>query len=215
MALATWGDLKSALTNWLARSDQVARYPEWCSLVEADIRRKLRYPMMETNVVTVNGTRELVLASADVQEIDHIRYGAGQAYAGVLTKLSADDLQSTIKPGTGAPTAYCVTADPTTNRAKIAFDIVPNSAYTLVVTGYSFTALNTAADGNSTALMLRSPDLYLYGILAQSAPYIEHDERLATWQAFYQNALDGENLAMERLQLGGGAKPISLPVVFG
>ena len=38
-----------------------------------------------------------------------------------------------------------------------------------------------------------APDLYLYGALLESAPYIKEDGRLQTWGALYRSALDGLN----------------------
>lgn len=48
-------------------------------------------------------------------------------------------------------------------------------------------ALNTT---NTTNWVLtRYPDLYLYGSLVHSAPYLKADERIQTWEAAYQTIL--------------------------
>ena len=38
-------------------------------------------------------------------------------------------------------------------------------------------------------LFTRNPDLYLYGSLAHSAPFIGQDERLATWVAIFERLM--------------------------
>jgi hypothetical protein len=52
----------------------------------------------------------------------------------------------------------------------------------------------------SNWLLQSSPDLYLYGSLVQSAPYLRDDERLATWGGLFEKARvdlqDAESRAM-------------------
>ncbi len=48
MAITTYSELKTALGNWLNRDDLTAVIPDFISLAETDINRKLRhYKMIE------------------------------------------------------------------------------------------------------------------------------------------------------------------------
>lgn len=48
-------------------------------------------------------------------------------------------------------------------------------------------ALNTTATTNW--VLTKYPDLYLYGALAHTAPYLKNDERIAVWDGIYQTIL--------------------------
>ena len=48
MSITTYSELKTAIANWLNRDDLTAVIPDFVSLVEADLNRKLRhYKMIE------------------------------------------------------------------------------------------------------------------------------------------------------------------------
>ena len=54
-------------------------------------------------------------------------------------------------------------------------------------------------NSNSTNWILqRYPDLYFYGTLAHSAPYLKADERLATWDGIYSRLMADIELEAER-----------------
>jgi hypothetical protein len=42
-------------------------------------------------------------------------------------------------------------------------------------------------------LLLNAPDLYLYGALTDSAPFIREDERIAVWKSLYEEKRDDLN----------------------
>ena len=64
----------------------------------------------------------------------------------------------------------------------------PNSATTLQVNYYK--KLDTLSDSNTTNTILTNyPELYLYGALAESAPFIMQDERINVWGTLYKEAL--------------------------
>ena len=48
--------------------------------------------------------------------------------------------------------------------------------------------------------LTRYPDLFLYGTLAHTAPYLKADERLAMWESIYQRLLDDITLEADRGQ---------------
>lgn len=53
-----------------------------------------------------------------------------------------------------------------------------------------FCKLPALSTTNATNWVLTSyPDLYLYGSLAHSAPYLKNDERIAIWDGIYQSIL--------------------------
>jgi hypothetical protein len=60
-----------------------------------------------------------------------------------------------------------------------------------------------------------APDIYLYGALAEAAPYLEHDERLPVWKALFTDALASLDNVRSREETNASIRPGRLPVVFG
>ncbi len=56
------------------------------------------------------------------------------------------------------------------------------------------TNIPALSDTNTSNWLLDlAPDLYLYGALLESAPYIKEDARIQTWGLGFSSALDGLN----------------------
>jgi len=57
-------------------------------------------------------------------------------------------------------------------------------------------------------LLQSDPDLYLYGSLMQSAPYLLDDARMQTWASLYQNGLASLQKASDDTRFGGSGRRI-------
>ena len=72
----------------------------------------------------------------------------------------------------------------------------PNAAYDLEVLYYELPALLDDAQ-QTNWLTDYAPNLLLYGALLEATPFLKNDDRITTWQGFYQsaaNALNTEDL---------------------
>lgn len=73
----------------------------------------------------------------------------------------------------------------------------PDAAYPFEVVYWELPAL--LDDTNTTNWLTEyAPQLLLYGTLLEATPFLKNDERIATWQGFYDRAaamLNGEDLA--------------------
>ena len=58
-----------------------------------------------------------------------------------------------------------------------------------------------------------APDLYLYGVLLEAAPYMKADERIAVWVAGVESAIDQLNKHGDRQSFDSGPTTIRLPGV--
>ena len=47
------------------------------------------------------------------------------------------------------------------------------------------------------------PDIYLYGALLQSAPFLKDDARVPIWDGLYQRAIEALNLESDRAEISG------------
>jgi hypothetical protein len=81
----------------------------------------------------------------------------------------------------------------------------PNVVYTMEIFYHKkYVNLSDAAPTNT--LLTASPDLYLYGSLLESAPYLIGDERLGVWAELYKGARERivEQDRRDRIPDGGG-----------
>ena len=67
-----------------------------------------------------------------------------------------------------------------------------------------YAKIASLSDSNTTNwLLAKHPDIYLYGALIQSAPYLKDDERVATWMSLYERMLEDMEKADERALFSG------------
>ena len=68
---------------------------------------------------------------------------------------------------------------------------------------------------NANVLFSLYPDVYLYGALLHSAPFLQHDDRVPVWKGFYDQIIKDINKDRERVEFSMNPKRARLPVVFG
>ncbi len=183
---------------------------EAIALAEQDIAANLRMRVVRATVNLVNvpdGTDYATVLPTDVAELRSVRYASPtRRYA--LKARTPEGLAAVRQSGTGTPGSYAVV------NGLLLLDVMPDTTYPAEIIYFEkLTPLSAAAPTNAT--LTSASRLYLFGALKEMAPYLEHDERVALWEAKYQKAIDDENIARERAELGSAPKVISLPVVFG
>jgi hypothetical protein len=103
----------------------------------------------------------------------------------VLTQISMDDLtryRTAIDNTTDAPVYFAH------NGTDIELFPTPSTSYTGEISYYAkVTALS--ADGDTNWLLTNNPDVYLYGSLVHTAPYLREDPRLAVWAGLLAQAM--------------------------
>ena len=180
MALASYADLSSAVAAWLDRSDLTSRIPDFITIAEGRIARKLRIREMETesDVTLVAGTRTAAVPTGfrevrrvclNTSPIRELEYMSPQDYWARYTSTN-----------TGRPVVFTV------EGSNLLFGPIPDSGYTAKVLHYkALDALATSAHGVFTA----NPDLYLYGSLLAAEPFLKNDKRVGMWKAMFDEAM--------------------------
>lgn len=172
MSISTYADLQTSVASWLHRDDLTALIPDFITLAEAKLNRRLRLRAQET---TTTGT---VSAS--------VALPSGFAQVIALTVTSGSDtypvLYKTASEITGDNSNtyyYTIIGD------NIVFDPV-ESGYTYELTYYAkFDALSSSVNW----LLTNAPDVYLYATLMESAPYLKNDPRIQVWSGLLENAI--------------------------
>ena len=196
MAISTYTDLKTSIASWLNRDDLTSVIPDFISLAEAGINRDLRhYKMIERADATLDS--RYVQLPADWMETVRFSITSGNTYR--LELVSRDDMleyRQKTADASGRPRFYANIGD------TIEVFPTPDADYTMQLQYYAKTP--ALSDSNaSNWLLLDAPDVYLYGTLIQSAPYLQDDARTQTWAALYAAALQSLQKASDDTRFAG------------
>ena len=191
MGLATYSELKSAVAKWLDHDD-LPDIGDFITLAEAQINRDVRHRKSVTSAELDMSTRFVDLPA------DHLATIRLDCNGNRLTLASVEEMASRRYTGIGAgqPCLYA----PLGTQIELWPD--PDGAYTGTMQ-YTATlpALSDVAPSNW--LLTTAPDVYLYGTLLQSAPFLMEDARGTTWAGLYAAAVTNLNKTDEIGRYGG------------
>ena len=199
MSITTYSELKTAVANWLNRDDLTTVIPDFISLAEARIARDLRHWKQEKRVTTDVDERYENLPN-DFIEIRQIQHTAG----GAISSISSVEMEKLrgVSDVAGKPKYTRLTAD------QIEFYPTPDTSYNISMLYYGrIPALSDAEPDNW--LLRDAPDVFLYGALLQSAPYLVDDARVQVWAGLYQSGVEALNVENEKARVSG---PLSMGV---
>ena len=196
MAITTYAELQTSIANWLNRDDLTAVIPDFISLTEAGINRDLRHYRMINRVDATLDSRYVQMPT-DWMETVRFSITSGNTYK--IELVSRDDMleyRQNTADVSGRPRFYANIGD------TIEVFPTPDAEYQMQLQYYA----KTPALSNTNAsnwLLTAAPDIYLYGALVQSAPYLNDDARIQTWAALYQSVLDSLQKASDDTRFAG------------
>jgi hypothetical protein len=186
-AIVSYSTLISTAQDWLQRPDLAASVPVWVQLAEASLAADERVVMEKADTITLNGAT--VALPTDCREVTALYYDNPVFWP---IEICAMDQVSLRKTGTSKSRPTFAAIGP--NGASLYLSPEPDQAYVAQIEYLlKLVALSIAAPTNW--LLLQRPDIYLYATLAQSAPYLKEDARVALWVA----ALDASLTSMATL----------------
>jgi hypothetical protein len=191
-----YSELKSAIADFLNRQDLTSVIPTFIKFTEADINRKLRHrKMIERATATLDDQYtelpEYFLEAFNVQL--NSTPPVGLKY---ITPDHADLLRSGLYQTSGKPIYYTIIGD---NLESVP---TPDTRYTIEVAYYkSFVPL--AGEEDTNWLLTSHPEVYVYGALVHSAPYLKDDERAAVWGTLHERALEELRMESEKAVYSG------------
>lgn len=221
MAITTYAELQTAVTNWLNRADLTLRIPEFIVLAESRFRRDLR-DWLTVNITQTNVTGDFTLP-ATVAEVVSVNYndGTSGSHNFALEILTRERYQAlldaqpavTSLPGQGV----YIDVDQDANTQVLRF--FPPAGSTAPIANLKVSAIKVLpalSDSQTTNALLRdAPDVYLYGTLAESAPYLLNDDRLEMWERRANKGIRDLRISAERKRHGATPRPRPLARVFG
>ena len=179
MGIGNYTELQAAVTGWLHRSDLTTRAKEFIALAESRLNRLLRLRVMESSepMTATVGSRLIALPAGFVEPLAlWLEQASGRSE---LRFFEASALP--VTQSAGEPDFWTI------DGTNIAFERPADQAYSVTLRMLKAFALSDAQPTNW--LLTNHPDLYLYGALIESAPYIRDDNRTAFWQERFDRAL--------------------------
>lgn len=197
MAITTFSELKTAIANWLNRSDLTDRIPEFIDLCETELDRQLRTTDQLTRSTTPI-TGQYASLPTDFLEIRNIQLDTSPVKRlQYLTPDRLDDERRTTYRSSGEPVYYSILGN------NMEFAPTPDTTYTLQIAYYA--RLTKLSDSNTTNFLITNhPDIYLYGSLKHAEPFLMNDERIVVWGTLYERALEQLRLQEEAQKTGDG-----------
>lgn len=184
MAITNFLTLKQAVENWLGREGFGQRIPEWISMAEDRIARKLRIQAMEaTTDLTISSqtvsvptgyieTRRLYLSVSDDKPLDYF--------------VPSDFWRRNAANESGQPDIYTIEGQ------SFVFAPNPDTTYTGKLLYYKrFTDLSSNSDTNW--LLTNARALLLYGALLEAMIFFEDDLGMSKYAALFDGYMDDLN----------------------
>jgi hypothetical protein len=208
MDLSSYTGLQAAIADFLARDDLTAQIPGFIALAEAKAKREVRRKTVRTTLVA---STESTALPADCAELRSIYPLTGSPSRDRPLYLSTPEGLAEVRARragvSGRPQLFAII------DGSLVLAPTPDQAYTLQISYYQ--KLVPLATASPNPLLTEAPDIYLYGALAEAAPYLEHDERLPVWKTLFNEAVESLDKAREREETNASYRPAGLPVVFG
>jgi len=197
MSISTYAELKTAIANFLARDDLTDQIPNFIQLAEARMSRELETREQEKRATaTLTSGDEFIALPTDMREIREVKLNTNPNR--VLTYHSPNSLDSTYpSTGSGVPQGFSIIGK------EMNFRPIPDSSYTveLVYIG----GLASISDVSTPTLFLRSPDLYLYGALAEAYAYLLDEQRAAQYDQKFTRGIEEVRRDEGRAHYGSGS----------
>ncbi len=208
MAISTYGELKTAIANWLADDNLTARIPEFIVLGEAEIfgDTRTRTRLLETTTDITISAQEVALPT---RFIGVRRFYLNTDPTRKLRYLTPDNFWNRfISSTTGTPDFYTIEGE------NFNFEPTPDGTYTGKLLYWQKPAA-FSADSDTNTFFTTNPDLYLYASLVAAAPFLGDDPRLMTWTTLYDHAADRIKKAdrVDRFPKGDHQMRSDIPIV--
>lgn len=188
--------LKTNVAAFLNRQDLTDVIPTFIELGEAAINRQLRHRKMLARA-TNNFQEHFLTLPDDFLQAKNIQLDLDPVVSlQYVTLEHADQLRAGPAQTPGIPRYYCIVGD------QLEAVPIPAENYTVELTYY--VKVPTLSDAEPTNWLIETfPDVYLYGTLVHTAPYLKDDVRVALWGSLYERAIEHANMESERSEISG------------
>jgi len=197
MALTTFTGLKASIADFLNRDDLTSVIPDFVALAEAQINRDVRHWKMEARSSgQQSNLDEYMQIPADWVETIRLHLtGSGTTVVNLVSRDAMADKRAANENATGTPSMY--------THANGQFQLFPTPSQDTDFELLYYQKIPSLISNADNWLLLEAPDVYLYGSLLHSAPYLAEDQRVAIWAQLYSAAVARLNESSEDARFSG------------
>jgi len=198
MALTTYTELKASIADFLNRDDLTTVIADFITLAESQINRDVRHWKMEARSSgQQSAADEYMQIPADWVETIRLHLtGTGTTVVNLISRDAMADKRARAENTSGTPVYY--------THADGQFQLYPTPSAETDFELLYIQKLDVLSGSNADNwLLLEAPDVYLYGALLHSAPYLAEDERVAIWAQMYSASVTRLNEASESARFSG------------
>lgn len=197
MTITNYSTLQSTVADYLNRSDLTSVIPTFIQLCEAQLNRDIRHYEMEAraNAEQDAGDEYMQTPANWLENIRaHVR-GTGTTPLDLISRQAMADKRAGAEDTAGRPQYYAM-AD-----GQFQLYPTPDAQYTIELLFYE--KIPALASNTTNWLLEEYPDVYLYGSLMHSAPYLQEDERMTVWAQMYAAAVLRLNESSDKARYSG------------
>lgn len=210
-AFDTYATLQTTALNWANRqgdTDLVARIPDIIKLVEPQIDALLR---RTTARATIQVAAFATALPADCKEVRSLRLtGTDPSASPPLNIVTMDMISSyaSMESSGGRPVWAAI------QGSTLYVSPPPDSTYPVELTYFTKLAPLDGGANQTNVVLQNAPNVYLFGILKEMAPYLENNPEASMWEQKFKEAIEQQNETREREEFLASFRPAFLPVVF-
>ena len=197
MALTNYTGLKASIADFLNRDDLTSVIPDFVALAEAQINRDIRHWKMEARTSgQQDPADEYMQIPADWVETIRLHLtGTGTSVVNLVSRDAMADKRAAQENAAGTPRMY--------THADGQFQLYPTPDATTNFELLYYQKIPSLITNTDNWLLLEAPDVYLYGALLHSAPYLAEDARVGVWAQMYAAAVQRLNQTSEDAMFSG------------
>lgn len=186
--ITNYATLQSAIADYLNRQDLTSQIPLFIQFVEADLNTRLRCREMVVRATTTSN-EEFVTLPADFIEALNLQITDGKTPLRYVTLDEADQIKN----------AKIYNKVMSYSIVDNAIELVPAPGSNVEIDMVYYQKIPALTDVATTNwLLLKAPDIYLYGALVHAAPFLLDDQRIGTFGQFYSQRVDALSLESDR-----------------
>lgn len=185
MALTNYTTLQTAVANTLHRSDLTSVIPDFVTLCEDKLNKRLRIRGMEVRVQASVSTEFATLPSRFLA-IKNMQVNTTPRTPLKFATPDFLDIKYPDNTVTNTPQFYSLVG------GEIQFAPVPDTTYTVEMDYYQSLALAT---DTTNWVMTNAPRVYYYGTLLEAALYLKDKDKAQLWGQLFEAAINEVELA--------------------
>lgn len=175
------GELKTSIRRYLKRTDLDDVIPDWIQFAQRRIDTEMRLPEQEYRTTTTANLAFLPLPQ-DWIEMRNVQVDFDGNYAlSYLTPEQLDNMSRTLKGESPNPIQFYTIVN---NQ----IELIPapgDDTETIIELFYYAREPALVNNSDTTKILTKFSQLYIYGVMVEAMPFLEHQAGQASWQQMF------------------------------